>query len=433
MMMEYGPKGLFYPVNTKYDKMPTLAKWRKQYPEYDKMMKAPDGNAYAFAYLTPFNNFGDCLMVTHQMPELGIDPDKDLDTWDDVEAMMKKAKAMWPENFPFVTRRGSVGSSELGVYFGTSSDGNRWYVNPQSGEFNYGPVEPNFKRMVEYLAKWYKEELMHPDWFTTKEEIWRELTGNQKAVITVDHFSQAFSMGGKDADENPRTWRPIVAPKLDGKRYYTTAGRPNVDTSQLGAIWNKSKYVDRIIQYIDWAYTDEAAEMQIFGAEGYSAARDSNGDLYFSIGTENVQWVDHVFTDDAGKKYSLFDLGLLGYTNWFRTWEGFYYYTSANLMVAAGTAGAIVEWSKNQLTWFNNVPNGIAPSQPKFAIASDMQDRIQDLKVQIETATDEAIVQFVRGTRNLSEWDAYVKQLKDMGLDEALDIYRAAYKDYLAR
>jgi len=102
-------------------------------------------------------------------------------------------------------------------------------------------------------------------------------------------------------------------------------------------------------------------------------------------------------------------------------------------MVWAGSSEAIVTWSSSKIGWFKTLSNGAQPATPIFPVATDKQNRIKDLKVQIETATDEAIVQFINGTRPLSEWDNYVKSLKSMGLDEALDIYRAAYKEYTAK
>jgi putative aldouronate transport system substrate-binding protein len=287
--------------------------------------------------------------------------------------------------------------------------------------------------MVEYLSKWYQASLMHPDWFVIKVEVWREICGNLKAVITVDHFSQGFSLGGMDENKKERPWEPILAPKLDGVRYFTTNGANNVNPNDLGAISAKSKYVDRIARYVDWAYTEEAAEQYVFGKEGYASFRNQDGHLQWKLPLDKFKWTSLVHIDENGKEYSLFDLGLLGYTHWFRTWEGFLYYTSKELMVWGGSSPAIVDWSASRIQWFKGIPNGFAPPTPSFAIPPDKQNRLKDLRVQIETATDEAIVQFVKGTRPLSEWDNYVKTLKDMGLDEALGIYRDAYKSFMAR
>ena len=39
---------------------------------------------------------------------------------------------------------------------------------------------------------------------------------------------------------------------------------------------------------------------------------------------------------------------------------------------------------------------------------------------------------FVKGDRDLTEWDTYVAQMNDQGLDERIEIFQNAYDRYLA-
>ena len=38
---------------------------------------------------------------------------------------------------------------------------------------------------------------------------------------------------------------------------------------------------------------------------------------------------------------------------------------------------------------------------------------------------------FVLGQRSLSEWDAYVSEIKSMGVDELVQIHQTAYERYI--
>ena len=40
------------------------------------------------------------------------------------------------------------------------------------------------------------------------------------------------------------------------------------------------------------------------------------------------------------------------------------------------------------------------------------------------------VIQFVTGRRPLSEWNDYVNELKELGVEEVLEIYSAAYDRY---
>ena len=45
----------------------------------------------------------------------------------------------------------------------------------------------------------------------------------------------------------------------------------------------------------------------------------------------------------------------------------------------------------------------------------------------------ENIVRFIDGTRPMSEWDQFVAQLEDMGLEDCCEIYQAALDRYEER
>jgi len=51
----------------------------------------------------------------------------------------------------------------------------------------------------------------------------------------------------------------------------------------------------------------------------------------------------------------------------------------------------------------------------------------------VETYVSENIVQFIMGTRSLDQYDAFVQQLKDMGIEQALQIKQNAWNRYIAR
>jgi putative aldouronate transport system substrate-binding protein len=51
----------------------------------------------------------------------------------------------------------------------------------------------------------------------------------------------------------------------------------------------------------------------------------------------------------------------------------------------------------------------------------------------ITTYITETCVQFVNGSKPLSEFDSYREQLKNMGIERCIELYQAAFERYMAR
>ena len=50
----------------------------------------------------------------------------------------------------------------------------------------------------------------------------------------------------------------------------------------------------------------------------------------------------------------------------------------------------------------------------------------------MKTLSDEMEAQFIAGTVSLDEWDNYIKQLKDFGIDDAIAMMQTAYDNYMS-
>ena len=45
----------------------------------------------------------------------------------------------------------------------------------------------------------------------------------------------------------------------------------------------------------------------------------------------------------------------------------------------------------------------------------------------------ESIAKFITGDKSLDEFDDFVQQIEDIGIQDYLDIYQECYDDYMAR
>ena len=70
---------------------------------------------------------------------------------------------------------------------------------------------------------------------------------------------------------------------------------------------------------------------------------------------------------------------------------------------------------------------------PEYIVfTSEQSDEIAQYSTDMATYVSENYLQFVDGSKPLSEWDSYVEGLKLTGWYKCLDIYQQAYEDFIA-
>ena len=65
-------------------------------------------------------------------------------------------------------------------------------------------------------------------------------------------------------------------------------------------------------------------------------------------------------------------------------------------------------------------------------MSAGMQRWYNSIYSDIDTYMDETISKFVVGDLSLDQFDSFVQQLKDMGIEDCIAIEQAAYDRYLA-
>ena len=404
--LDYGPQGVLFPLDTKFDIMPNINRLRTEYKEWDAAMTANDGHQYVTPWVSEFPYFFYAPLISPKVRDYGIDPRTDIETFDDLYEIFKMFKNDNPDSYPWVTRRGL--RTHLYI-FGTDRS---FYLNRFEDRYVFGPMEETYRLMVEFMAKNYAEGLMHPDWFTMSEDPWRENMAAGKSLFTVDQFRQKTSLGGTPEDESS-WWISFIVPKFHGTRYYTTDDYTHVNES----IWKLSadtEHVDRILPFVDWQYTEEASVWTMFGNIGETAERTDDG----------VRFLDIPEGSDAGTWAQ--EQGMVVFRGALQTRAVFF--NRARIKQAGGNLLALDLWEAD--IDYVEGSGTVRAAHPILTFADDEFDSIKQLQTDIETYANENVIQFVTGQRPLTEWDDYVNELKKLGVEEVIEIYSAAYDRY---
>lgn len=277
-----------------------------------------------------------------------------------------------------------------------------WGVD-ENGKVYYSPITNEFKDGMKLIAKWYAEGLIDKEIYTRGPKSREKLFGDNVGGCTHDYFGTTAEFNELLADSIPG-FRLVAFAPPGGKEYSARA----VATSSGAAISASSDKIDVALRFLDFMYSKKGSMFQNFGLEG-----------------------DHYLMKDGLPYYT--DKVLKGNE------------TASNILKSAGCNADIPYvqdfWYEEQ--WLTEEAlkgfelydkNGYNQTPfPTLSYTKEEKDRYAVLNTTITTYVNEYKQKWVFGTSDVdATFDEYVKQIKDMGIDELTKIQQAAYNRYMA-
>jgi len=389
---KFGLEGALTNILDYIDVMPNFKQWLTKYPEITNSYIAADGGMYMF----PNQGLGEGNRVSWFYRE-DVFKKHNLSvpkTYDELYDVLKELKKLYPDSYPLTTREGNLTFLRLmAAQFDTFHYA---YYDYDKNEWRYGPTEDNFKTMLEYLNKFYKEGLIAPDFLTMTIPKWEEMVTTDKTFISVDYLvmdTYNIPMREKNPDYN----LAFMAPP---------AGGPNGKQANFNnaAVWSgqtvssTTKQAEDIMKYMDFFYTEEARELTSWGEEGVTYEVVDGKKRYIAPYNENQS----ILREKSG-------IFARGTTNWF-DWDA---YMS---LAEEGTRLAYEEVRKYD-----------SKLQPKVAFTDEENEIVSTIGQAVNKHKDENASKFILGTRSLDEWDQYVQEAKKLGYEQLVDVHKQAY------
>ena len=97
------------------------------------------------------------------------------------------------------------------------------------------------------------------------------------------------------------------------------------------------------------------------------------------------------------------------------------------------TAATVADYIEEDRIKYRDPSKFVEPMVPGLSFSPEENSLISQKLTDIQTFVDEALVNFIIGKKSMSEWDSYVKTVKDMGIDEIINIYQQSYERWLKR
>lgn len=410
-LSDYASTGIFLDLTPYLEKMPNLKKAMSEYPELDKQLI--NGKRYGLPMLdrVPLNYA--------QMPMIRTDILKSLNlpmptSFEELYQTLKKMKAANPDSYPWAMRNGIKAQlSYLGYAFGS---GYTIYYEPNKNKYQYGPLYPEFKNILTYLKKLYDEKLLDPNYAVSTAQQWQENLSSGKSLFFYDNnkFTTNFNLALQQKNPNALFDMVPVLKNDSGQRRNYMYGKGHLD--EFYAISSKVENPERVLQFFDWTYSEEGADITNYGVPGVHFNRTKDG---IKIDEKLVEEFK-TKSDPTRAIQSFLGTGYLAFNTY--SDETFFFIMSPKIMTT---------WNDFIKKEFDEGLLQTPKLDPQFT--PEEAEKLKQLRTKVGTIVEQNMDKFIMGGRSLGDYDKFVKELMDAGAEEIEKIYNEGNERYKSK
>lgn len=411
---EYVESGMIYDL-TEYlpEYAPDYWAYLNEHPDVMKSVQTEDGAIYGFGtFLEDDHNktFIGPIVRQDWLDECGLEAPVTLEDW---EEMLVTFKDKYGAKLAFCDSRfgnsSSLGSGVDAMATFVAS----WYID-DDGNVQFAQSQPEWKEYMSVLNKWWDMGLIDEDSFVMNDEDVRTKVANNEVGATVTAMSQLTNyVTDAETTGSGANWVGIEYPR-------TAAGEPTCMIQTNNSHSGNTAFIttdcseEKLITALEWlnyGYSEEGRMYWNFGTEGETYTVDEQG---------NIAWTDLITEDADG-----LNMAVQKYTG--ALWSGISIQSSklGGLKNVPVAAEAVEKWIDNNEADKHWMPN--------VSLTVDEGIEYNDLFTNITETTKTAALEFITGARAIDDFDSFVEELNDLGLEKCQELQQAAYERYLAK
>ncbi|ETT69492.1 family 1 extracellular solute-binding protein [Paenibacillus sp. FSL H8-457] len=388
----HGASGAFVDYFEHLDQMPNYKKFLDDHPEVKAAILSPEGKNYFMPlYGLEQQSRRSWLYRDDIFKKHNLTPPT---TYDELYTVAKKLKELYPDSFPIAVFNGLSPLVNMAPAFNTNSS---YYYDFEKNEWRYGPTEDNYKKMVEYMNKFYAEGLVAPDFMAHKRKQFNDLLLQNKSFIASDYIGIMDELPLMLGDASSEFSLDYMVPPIgtpDGKSHNVFAGLQ----SDGFAVAANSKERDRLLQYLDFLFSPEGIELATWGREGETFTTE-NGVRTFND--------DYKEFGDLRTKTGIATIG-------------------AHIVLDMTAYESM--YSPKMREAMKIAPDHETKPQPRLAYTNEENEVLSMVGETVKKFHEEQIAKFILGQKPMDEWDTYVQEVNKLGVQQVLDVHQSAYE-----
>ncbi|RVX41632.1 putative aldouronate transport system substrate-binding protein [Nonomuraea polychroma] len=409
--------GAILPVSDYLDLMPNfkdkVAKWKLE-PELNTLRQS-DGKFYLLPGIheSPWVDYS-LAVRTDILDKHGLALPK---TWEELYTVLKALKKEYPDLYPMTDRWGvptpggnliKLVAQAYGAKGGWEYQHATW--DAAAGKFAYTGAMPQYKQAIEYLHKLVDEKLLDPESFTQQDEQAKQKFNSGKSFVISTNAQTMIN-----------DYRPTLTKLVPDAKIVKIpvpmgpVGEYKIQTRLENGVMISKKALENknfvaMMQFVDWLYySDQGQEFAKWGVEGTTYTKDASGK--FTLNKD----IDFIGLNAGAPKHLQKDFGF------------------SNGVFAYGGPTKLVQstFSEEELE-FQNVMNArqLWPVEPPHPFNDVEREQATLWETPLKDFVTQQTLKFILGERDLSEWDAYVKELEGKNMTAYVNLVNTAYERF---
>lgn len=406
----YQPKGALMPLDDLIEKYGQNLKkmWPETWAGGWAGVRTPDGQTWgvpeqpALAGYTVYLREDMLEKVGASMPT----------TTDELKNVLMKFKEKDPvgneQTIPFLVDLLGINMSLAAGWMDVGFDRDLGGFEDADGKYKPMPLAPGYKEFIAEMADWYEKGLIYKESFTINRDRQMELIKNNRvagsAVWYTTHTTPLEQLRAATKDKS----FDIGVADVKGPKGLSKTMR---ETARLGwVITKKSKNPEGVMKYMN--YVQESVENYMTVYNGFE------GELW--------EWTDH---DPAKGKYAwrtLQDPNDIKYRGEYAAATSVAITSKLSPVNAEGEVGLATKYFSG---YMSDIAKCKTPSSFGFSFALDKEKIISEVGSleDIKTHVDSEVSKFIMGSRPMSEWDNFLKELEKIGVQKWIDAHTSEY------
>lgn len=408
-LVKYGANGQLLPLNDLIDEhAPNIKAFLEARPNVLGQISAPDGNIYAIPQYdeAPWSRSNDAMFInTEWLDQVGMDMPTTTDEFKEVLIAFRDADlngngdASDEIPFSFTLTNAIRGAHSLSGSFGVLGR----FLGVEDSQVFFAPTRDEYKDYLNWMHELYAEGLIDPEAFTHDVQVYDSKIKSSTPILG-SYFSWSLTSDYGTTDHAYQVLPPLEGP--NGDKGWNVQG---FTMSQSGfSITGENPNPVRSIKWVDQMYDPDMSFQINAGPLGTNIEKDDDGFYTYIDTPEGMGYEEFRHLETPGS-YGAFAILEEMYENIERS-----------------------EGNQEKLE-YAEMYGEYQPEEyfPVVMYSEEDGDRITVLQSDIQDFAYQQIAEFIINGTADAEWDAYLAQLEQLGLEEYLEIQQKYYDSFL--
>jgi len=274
-------------------------------------------------------------------------------------------------------------------------------------EVLFAPSQPGYRKALEYFHKLYREELIDSEAFTQNRQQFIAKGRAEDALYGVFPSWYPASATTQERAENDYTaLAPLEGP--EGHRMWNRWPSTMLQKNNF-SITSVNEHPEVSMRWVNELYEEETSVEMGYGKFGLVLQANPDGTYETLPPPEGMSQNEFRMKNSPAFAFP-----------WAILKE-----TSAKMELSDQQTRK----TKDRLLYEPYFPEQVYPN---LMFTLDETEKLAVLQTDIHSYVDQMTAKFIVGDESIeTSWDTYINQLKRMGLDEMMDVYKGAYARYL--